>query len=183
MGLFTLRQSNLAYRLDFALHGMAIVAVAALIAADTPAHQRWLALGCCAGGLSIWSGLEYALHRFVLHGMAPFQQWHEEHHRRPADLICTPTVLSAALIVALVFLPSLALLSLWPASALTLGVMVGYFAYAVTHHALHRWRPTGTWMKRRKTWHAAHHHGGKIAGHFGVTTQLWDRVLGSDRPG
>jgi cyclopropane-fatty-acyl-phospholipid synthase len=176
MGLFTLRHGAFAYRLDFALHGAAIVALAAAVLALAP---RWQALAWCGAGLSIWSAIEYAIHRFVLHGLDPFRRWHAEHHQHPSDLICAPTVLSAGLIVVLVFLPALALVGRWPASALTLGVMVGYFGYAVTHHALHQWRPRSAWLKRRKQWHSAHHRPGAVPGHFGVTTALWDRVLGS----
>jgi sterol desaturase/sphingolipid hydroxylase (fatty acid hydroxylase superfamily) len=181
MGLFTLRQSDLAYRLDFALHGAAIVALATVIVVEAPRSDRLNELAWCLAGISLWSAIEYALHRFVLHGMEPFRRWHAEHHRHPTALICAPTVLSAGLIVGLVFLPSLALRGLWPASALTLGVMLGYFAYAVTHHAVHQWRPRGAWLRRRKAWHAAHHHDAENMCRFGVTTRFWDRVSGSRR--
>ena len=48
-------------------------------------------------GAATWTFLEYVLHRFVLHGVAPFSDWHRQHHLRPLALICSPTVLSAAL--------------------------------------------------------------------------------------
>ena len=91
----------------------------------------------------------------------------------------TPTVLSAALVVALVFLPVLAFGGIWNACALTLGVLIGYLLYAVTHHATHHWPAGSAWLKRRKRWHALHHHDAGRLGRFGVTSAFWDHVFGS----
>ncbi len=60
-----------------------------------------------------WIAVEYALHRFVLHGLRPFSKWHAEHHRSPAALICTPTWVSALLIAVFVVLPTLWLCDIW----------------------------------------------------------------------
>ena len=90
-------------------------------------------------GLAGWSLIEYAMHRFVFHGIEPFQRMHGEHHRRPQALIATPTVLSLALILVLVWLPATLLGGVWLAGGATLGVAVGYFAYGVIHHAVHHW--------------------------------------------
>ena len=130
-------------------------------------------------GLVSWTAIEYALHRFVLHGMQPFARWHAEHHQRPRALICSPTIVSASLIVTLVFLPALLLGGLWRACALTLGVLAGYLAYAITHHATHHWRADNAWMKDRKRWHALHHRQADHPGHYGVTSAFWDHVFGS----
>ncbi|OIQ73314.1 fatty acid hydroxylase superfamily protein [mine drainage metagenome] len=129
-------------------------------------------------GLGGWTAIEYVLHRFVLHGLQPFRRWHLEHHRRPAALICTPTILSATLIVVLVFLPSLLLGNLWNACALTFGLLTGYLGYAITHHAVHHWHVDNAWLKKRKRWHALHHHS-EQAGCYGVTSSFWDLVFGS----
>jgi hypothetical protein len=70
--------------------------------AAEPCRVRCLELVALALlGLVAWTLLEYALHRFVLHGLQPFRTWHAEHHRRPRALIGTPTILSATLIAAL----------------------------------------------------------------------------------
>ncbi len=109
-------------------------------------------------GLLGWTVVENLLHRFVLHGLQPFQRWHAEHHERPTALICAPTILSATLIATLVFLRSLMLGDPWRACAVTLGLVAGYLGYAVTHHATHHWRSGSVWLKQRKQWHARHHH-------------------------
>ena len=88
-------------------------------------------------------------------------------------------MLSASLIFVLVFLPAWLLGNTWSASALTLGVLTGYLAYAVTHHATHHWRGNSAWLKRRKHWHAQHHHRTGQPGCYGVTSGFWDHVFRS----
>jgi cyclopropane-fatty-acyl-phospholipid synthase len=67
----------------------------------------------------------------------------------------------------------------WQACALTLGVVTGYLAYSVTHHAIHHWRGDNVWLLQRKRWHALHHQDVELAGCFGVTSGIWDHVFGS----
>ncbi len=166
MRFFSFEHSAAAYQADFVLYGAAVVAL--------------------AGGMA-WTAIEYVLHRYVLHGLQPFRHWHEQHHRRPHALICTPTALSATFIGLLVFLPALVLGNLWQACALTLGLLSGYLAYAITHHALHHGHAEaflGTdsaWMKRRKRWHALHHRVVPHA-HYGVTSAFWDYIWRSAGP-
>ncbi len=179
MGLFKLEHSKAAYVADFVAYGVAVVALAAYLLLAGPREQRLELWTLAAVGLAGWTGIEYALHRFILHGMQPFRRWHAEHHQRPTALVSTPTVFSAALIAALVFLPILALTSLWPACAVTLGVLTGYLAYAVMHHATHHWRADSAWLKQRKRWHALHHRATPKPGCYGVTSAFWDHVFGT----
>ncbi|PKO43698.1 MAG: hypothetical protein CVU30_06690 [Betaproteobacteria bacterium HGW-Betaproteobacteria-3] len=180
MALFSLEHSALAYRADFALYGTASVTMAAVMMTAGPADQRVALTLLALLGLASWTLIEYLLHRFVLHGLQPFSQWHSAHHQRPTALICTPALFSAGLIVTLVFLPAFLWAGGWRACALTFGVVLGYLGYAVAHHATHHWRSDTPWVKRRKYWHALHHRAGLRPSHFGVTTAFWDRVLGSD---
>jgi cyclopropane-fatty-acyl-phospholipid synthase len=179
MRLFSLEHGRWAYWADFGLYGLVVALLAAVTGLAGPREGGWQMAGAVAAGLASWTAVEYALHRFVLHGLQPFQRWHAEHHRRPTALICTPTILTAALFAALVFAPALWLAGPWVACALTLGVLTGYLVYATTHHATHHWRGGGAWLKQRKRWHARHHHGGEAAGCYGVTTGFWDHVFGS----
>ena len=181
MELFALEHSQAAYRADFALYGTAVVALSAFLLLDGPRDQQPFIAAIALGGLVSWTAIEYALHRFVLHGLQPFRRWHAEHHERPRALICSPTIMSASLILTLVFLPALLLGGLWRACAFTLGVLTGYLAYAITHHATHHWRADNAWMRDRKRWHALHHHHLEQPGHYGVTSAFWDHVFGSTR--
>jgi cyclopropane-fatty-acyl-phospholipid synthase len=137
MGWKSLEHGSFAYRADFALYGSAVVLLASFLWVGVPTGQRAAALAGVGIGLTGWSVVEYGLHRFVLHGLQPFSRWHALHHQRPKALVCTPTLLSASLIALLVFLPMCLLASLWLGSALTLGLLARYFAYAVVHHVTH----------------------------------------------
>jgi len=178
MAVFTFEHGRLAYLADFAVYGSAVALLAAFLLIAGPGGQQLEIVIFATVGLGGWTAIEYVLHRFVLHGLQPFRCWHVEHHRRPAALICTPTILSATLIVVLVFLPSLLLGDLWRACALTFGLLTGYLGYAITHHAVHHWRADNAWLKKRKRWHSLHHHS-EQAGCYGVTSSFWDLVFGS----
>jgi sterol desaturase/sphingolipid hydroxylase (fatty acid hydroxylase superfamily) len=179
MTLFTLEHGELAYRADAAFYAVAVSTAGVWLASTSPVGVRLETLAWAAAGLAAWSLIEYGVHRFVLHGPQPFRGWHAAHHRRPSAFICAPTVVSATLIFTLVYLPMLAAAGARQASAFTWGVLAGYLGYTVLHHAVHHWRGRGRWLRRRKRWHARHHQG--CGGHerFGVSTGLWDRVLGT----
>ncbi len=177
MKAFAIDHSRLAYAADFAVYLAAIVLLGGYLLHATPPSAWTATLAAVAIGLVSWSLIEYAMHRFVFHGIEPFRRLHAEHHQRPQALIATPTALSAILVVLIFFLPATLLGSIWLGGGLTLGVITGYFAYGVTHHAVHHWRPRGAWMRQRKRLHAIHHH--TPDRHYGVTTSLWDRLFGS----
>jgi cyclopropane-fatty-acyl-phospholipid synthase len=179
LSLLSLEHGKFAYRADFAVYGLAVTAMAGSLLIAAPRAQDLRFLACTAGGLAGWSLIEYLFHRFLLHGMSPFREWHAEHHARPTARIASPTIFSASLIGVLVYLPAWLLAGGWQACALTLGVTIGYYAYAITHHATHHWRAASPWLQRRKRWHAAHHHSAAERRCFGVTNSFWDRVFGT----
>ncbi len=180
---FALEHSKAAYAADLALYGATVVGLAIFLSVMGPQDQRLALIVFTLAGLGGWTLIEYVLHRFVLHHIPPFCHWHEEHHRRPTALIFTPTILSASINALLVFLPAFVVLgNLRQACALTLGILTGYLAFGITHHAIHHWHLDNTWLKQRKHWHALHHHTVQ-AGCYGVTTAFWDHVFGSaERP-
>lgn len=178
MKIFTLEHAPASYFADFVLYPLTIAAsVAALLVHQPVARWPGLALICLLG-LVAWSLMEYALHRYILHGVQPFKRWHAEHHDRPFALIGTSTIASLLLFAVLVFLPLAALVGKWPALAATVGVMIGYLFYVTVHHASHHWKARGAWMQTRKRAHARHHLTGNH-GWYGVTTSFWDRVFSS----
>ena len=177
MSLLSLEHGKLAYRADFGAYGVAIAALSVDLAADAPRAQDLAIVAWVGAGLAAWSLIEYLFHRFLLHGMSPFREWHALHHARPTARIASPTLFSASLIAGLVALPAWLMWGRWPACALTLGVTMGYYAYAITHHATHHWRATGPGAAGRKRRHAAHHHAGAAPRCFGVTSGVWDVVF------
>jgi Fatty acid hydroxylase superfamily len=178
MVFFDIESSETAYRADFVFYAAAVLALSSDLFVGAPAGRRASIAGVTLLGLVGWSLAEYLLHRFVLHRVQPFRRWHLEHHRRPRARLGTPTVLSAALIAAGVFLPAWAFSDVWTATALTLGFATGYLAYSITHHALHHWRAESAWLRRRKHWHALHHRGDR-PGCYGVTSACWDHLFRS----
>jgi len=177
MGLLTTEHGKAGYLADFVLYFVASATLAVLLAVVAPYARRTEILAFALLGLVAWTLVEYVLHRFVLHGIQPFKAWHAEHHRRPRALIGTPTILSAALIAALVFLPALVLSDLWRASALTFGLLTGYLVYAIVHHATHHWRVDNAWLRKVKRHHALHHSPIAVPGRYGVSSAFWDAVF------
>lgn len=175
--------SKAAYYADFAVY--ATVPPAILVAAasldDHVAFREWLGAAAC--GIVIWTLIEYALHRFVFHGMPVFSDLHGRHHVSPRAFIGTPTWMSLSVLGIAIFLPAWWGISLNVASGLVAGVAGGFLWYGVVHHAMHHRRPRfiafrlGTSTQR----HMRHHYSTR-PGNFGVTTQIWDLVFGTALP-
>lgn len=185
MGLMSIEHTATAGQADSAVYAAAALALAgALLFGAPPGHGPALLLAVLLGALG-WTALEYALHRWVLHGLRPFSDWHAQHHQRPRAHLGTPTVVSAPLFGALIFAPAWALAGPWTASAMMLGLLLGYLAYSAMHLALHHpARHPGArragWLGAHARWHARHHGAGPGARVcYGVTTRLWDRVFGT----
>ena len=193
MPLLSLEHSATAYRLDFALYALLCLGTAATLLAASPSGSGSVLLLWVFGGVALWSLLEYLLHRFVLHGVAPFSRWHGEHHVRPQALIASPIAASLSLFLLLGALPAWWWLGTWPATALSLGLLTSYLAYGLTHHATHHntvpWIRNNAWLSQRRVRHAMHHavHHLQARGeicqpcHFGVTNSFWDAVFGTNK--
>lgn len=183
MQFFTLEHSQSAYRADFAFYSIASVTLTIFLMFASPDGQGREILGLIMIGLISWTFIEYILHRFILHGLPPFNKWHNQHHERTSALIYTPTIFSASLFTAFIFMPIFLVSDVWIACALTLGILLGYLAYTVMHHAIHHLRMDSQWLKQRRRWHALHHidssNHARRAGHYGVTTEFWDHVFGT----
>jgi sterol desaturase/sphingolipid hydroxylase (fatty acid hydroxylase superfamily) len=177
--VFSLEHSRAAYLADFALLYTSIAVLAAfLVATGTPGRLGEV-VAFAVMGLGVWTLIEYVLHRFVLHGLQPFRRWHALHHRRQTDLIYAPTIVSVSAVTGLAFLSGWVLGDLSRACALTLGLLIGYVAYSITHHAVHHWSGGNAWLRRRKRWHSLHHRPSQPLGRYGVTTAFWDHVFRS----
>jgi hypothetical protein len=139
-----------------------------------------------AGALS-WSAAEYGLHRFLMHelrgkGLASVE--HLEHH---ADVTYfSPTskkLLSAAGTTAVAYPAVSAVAGRRTATAFTAGLLSMYATYEVLHRRAHTHPPRsayGRWLRRSHL----HHHFGAPRRNHGVTSPVWDRLLGTyDDPG
>jgi sterol desaturase/sphingolipid hydroxylase (fatty acid hydroxylase superfamily) len=176
ISIFTFEHSRTAYRTDFSLYSLALVLTLGIVITEASRSDYPLLAMTAVAGMVFWTVIEYIVHRFVLHGFNPFRRLHAQHHAQPMAMVYAPTLLSAVLILVLIFIPARLLLSIWPACALTWGFTAGYLAYSITHHAVHHWQINSNWLKHRKRRHALHHACVR-RNDYGVTSSIWDRLL------
>lgn len=129
-----------------------------------------------------WTATEYGLHRFAMHelkGRGLASREHLQHHADVTYFSPTPKKLLSAAATTTVVLPlSLATVGRRKGIAFTSGLIAMYFGYEVAHRRVHTHAPKtayGRWMRRS---HLYHHFGGPMR-NFGVTTVVYDRLLGS----
>jgi sterol desaturase/sphingolipid hydroxylase (fatty acid hydroxylase superfamily) len=130
---------------------------------------------CC--GLIFFSFVEYSFHRWLFHGHAgPLAQGHHQHHENPNGYDALPFFAPPLAMLALAGL--LTILAPVSFALLTSGALAaGYAAYGLGHTAVHRWRFRQPLVRN---WAAKHHiHHRHHDRNFGVTTPLWDILLGT----
>ena len=156
--------------------------IAALLARELSAVAASSVVGLVsAAGLGVlaWTLLEYLVHRFAYHSWWVLTPLHAAHHDRPPALLEFPSFLSVGMFVLLVFAP-LRLVDPALATGLTRGMLMGYLAYAIVHHASHHFAiPPGHLLYPARLRHLAHNR--NESGNFGVTTSFWDVAFGTAR--
>ena len=166
--------SRWSYRADFVVYPLLVALAVWLPWAHATRLQAQAGVAAMAFGWLCWTGIEYSLHRWLLHRVQPFKRLHDAHHASPSACIGTPTWLSAPLF-----------LGVWAALAAELphalaagfagGLMLGYLLYALVHDAVHHRRAKpGSWLHNAKLRHARHHRPSARTD-FGVSTGVWDR--------
>lgn len=135
-----------------------------------------IALAVVSGALG-FSFVEYFFHRWMFHTRIPlFAEGHRMHHDNPLGYDSLPFFLPAMISVGLT---ALCLLFL-PASFvffMTGTATLGYMVYGLSHFAIHHVRFRNPLLR---TWAASHHiHHHHADSNFGVTTPLWDFLLGT----
>lgn len=138
-------------------------------------------------GLFVWTFTEYILHRFVFH-FYPTSEWgkkihfifHGVHHDYPNDAkrLVMPPSASIPLALAFYYL-FLYILPAGTNDAFFIGFIGGYLVYDMTHYALHHANFKNGFWKKLKQHHMLHHYSDSTKG-YGVSSDIWDRVLGSN---
>ncbi len=136
-------------------------------------------------GLSVWSLLEWLLHRAMhidtgIGFIERLQDWaHLRHHREPDDLEHSVVRLRASIPITLLLLgvARLALGHMDQAFAVMCGLLIGYLFYEAVHLSAHAAHPLPGLRSLRRL-HLRHHYGGNDRA-FGVTSPLWDWVFGT----
>ena len=140
---------------------------------------------CAAGGVVVWTLLEYVLHRWLFHfkpnpdsELQKDTSWliHGIHHDYPWDrdrLVMPPT---ATAIITLVLWFGLKPVFGQTEPAWFAGMVGGYIWYDLTHYYLHHAVPTTAFGKWLRKYHLVHHF--QTPGvRYGITTPLWDFVF------
>ena len=128
-------------------------------------------------GLLAFSFLEYFFHRWMFHTHIPlFEEGHRMHHEHPLGYDSLPFFLPATVILVLTWL-LVASLPTGFALLLSGALTFGYIIYGLAHFIIHHVRFKQPWLRR---WAGAHHvHHYHPDTNFGVTTPLWDILLGT----
>jgi len=131
-------------------------------------------------GFIAWSFLEYVIHRWVGHGRPSMaRRGHARHHADDTALISTPALVVMAIacgmsaILSIVFPIGVACLSVF-------GLYAGYNYYALLHHLQHRRGTVPACLAGLERVHRIHHDRHTV--NYGVTTTLWDHLLGTFQP-
>lgn len=141
-------------------------------------------VGAFAGGLFLWTLIEYVLHRFVFHfhptstlGQRIHFIFHGVHHDYPNDakrLVMPP---SASIPLAILFfLLFSAIFSEYFLYAVFGGFITGYLIYDMTHYALHHHNFKSSFWKKLKKHHMLHHYSDETKG-YGVSSAIWDGIF------
>jgi sterol desaturase/sphingolipid hydroxylase (fatty acid hydroxylase superfamily) len=128
-------------------------------------------------GLFAFSFIEYFFHRWMFHTRIPlFEEGHRTHHEQPLGYDSLPFFLPATVLLALAGIFMLIMPSGF-ALLLTSAITLGYLCYGLSHFTIHHVRFKRPWLRH---WAGAHHvHHYHPGSNFGVTTPLWDVLLGT----
>lgn len=141
------------------------------------------ALGVVLFGFLCFGLLEYAVHRWVLHGRpAVARRGHAHHHATPQALISTPLFVILAGALMIWWLLGL-VLPAGVAALLVFGLYAGYNHFVLLHHWQHHGRthvPSLACWGRLKRFHDVHHQ--RPAVNFGISTTVWDHLFGTFQP-
>lgn len=164
------------YWLETAVTGS--LSIGLLLAGIRAPHESWVAaFFIVLAGLIVFSFIEYVFHRWIFHGPdSMFQRGHAAHHRDPRGYDALPFFLPATLLLGLLAV-FWSILPGWSACLLSGAIGCGYVAYGLSHFTIHAVRFRQPWLLRWAARHHIHHH--HPDRNFGVTTALWDHVLGT----
>ncbi len=156
-----------------------------IVWAETSTLPIFSSAGLWAAGVLTWTLLEYLLHRFAFHlppahGLSIFgARQHFEHHTNAGHTPITKPLLLTLPALALGYAATIGLTSLDLATPIWSGLIAGYLGYEVLHVAAHMLGSDEHPLPGFQRAHLDHHR--DISRNFGITSPLWDRILGTRR--
>jgi sterol desaturase/sphingolipid hydroxylase (fatty acid hydroxylase superfamily) len=143
---------------------MLVVSISAIVLLVISPLGIGSAAAAFASGVVSWTLAEYAVHRFVLHDLAPRE--HGLHHANPDESVLT-IFWQIWICFALVYFIA--------GGAFLAGALVAYAWYLFVHHCAHHGHKH---LRLPLLEHHQSHH--KFATrNYGVSTTLWDHVFGT----
>jgi sterol desaturase/sphingolipid hydroxylase (fatty acid hydroxylase superfamily) len=128
-------------------------------------------------GLFSFSIIEYSFHRWLMHGSVQiFAQGHHAHHVNPLGYDSLPFFLPALILLMLTGVFVLIMATSY-AFLLTGTIALGYVTYGLSHFIIHHHRFQQHFARDWAANHHIHHHHPET--NFGVTTPLWDILIGT----
>jgi 4-hydroxysphinganine ceramide fatty acyl 2-hydroxylase len=134
-------------------------------------------------GFIAWGFVEYALHRWLFHGRPSMaRRGHARHHADDTALISTPLLIVMACAGAIWAILALVVPS-GVACLLVFGLYAGYNYYVLLHHLQHHRGDDLAGLPCLARIGRAHriHHDRQVV-NYGVSTTIWDRLLGTFQP-
>jgi sterol desaturase/sphingolipid hydroxylase (fatty acid hydroxylase superfamily) len=129
-----------------------------------------------ATGVFAWTIVEYIIHGTLAHAHRTFvTKMHGVHHGDPSRVFA----LRAWPWIAIVYFGGLAWVGFSSAMIFLSGIVIGFALYEIMHYRFHYAVPANSLEAHLRARHLAHHIAAPKA-YFGVTTSLWDKVLGSE---
>ena len=172
------RLSTSHFNLRAGLLSDALISVLLIAAGIWYGGMRWLPEAVTVlCGLFAFTFIEYAAHRWLFHGnTGPFKAGHDNHHVNPLGYDALPFFMPPLFMCALGALFALAI-PVGYALLLAGVIAAGYAAYGSSHVVIHVHRFKSPSMRRWAGFHNIHHY--HPDANFGVTTGLWDFILGT----
>lgn len=129
-----------------------------------------------AAGLFAWTLVEYLIHGVLGHQHRTFvTALHDVHHRDPHAVFAMHAYIPTALVLG----GAWAIFGMAPGVVFYSGIVAGFAVYEFFHYRIHFAAPACALEARLRARHLAHHLGEPDA-IFGVTTRLWDILLGTE---
>jgi sterol desaturase/sphingolipid hydroxylase (fatty acid hydroxylase superfamily) len=127
-------------------------------------------------GLGLWTLVEYIIHGPLGHQFPTFvRSLHGVHHKDPHAVFTARAWLPLGAIT----LGLLAFFGLASGMFFYFGLIAGFITYEAMHYRIHFVRPHSRFETNLRLRHLAHH---QLAPNsiFGVTSDFWDRVFGTE---
>jgi 4-hydroxysphinganine ceramide fatty acyl 2-hydroxylase len=171
-----------------------VYATVVLIIALLSEHPL-VAVGYYLAGIPVWTLVEYLFHRYILHGRFPshdsiigrylhdrLDPLHWEHHERPFDAMHVSGELKDLLPVFVIAAPVSFLFPIYTAPVLLAGAVQSYVFEEWIHHSVHYYDFKSPYFRYIKRFHRYHHSEPGMNHGYGLTSGVWDALLGTHYP-